>query len=257
VKRRRGLGSEEVLAVLSPLALLVLWQVLAMVGIIDQRYFPAPLRIFGSGEDLVRSGELPVDIMVTLYRLACGFLLGAAPGILLGMIMGLNRTVRIVVDPLIAALYPIPKVAILPLFMLVFGIGDGSKIAVVAFTVFFLAAINTLAGVVAIEPILLDVARNFDAPGIKLFRRVILPAILPTIFTGLRISLGVSLIVLVSAEFVASDDGIGYLIWSSWQTLVVENMFVGIITITILGVLSTMLLKGAERRLVPWRHTHD
>jgi NitT/TauT family transport system permease protein len=119
--------------------------------------------------------------------------------------------------------------------------------------VLFLTIINTTVGVVQLERIYFDVARNYGTPWYKLFTRVILPGALPTIFAGLRISLGVSLVVLVSAEFVAANSGIGYLIWSSWQTLVVENMFVGIIVVTILGVLSTFLLHELERLLVPWR----
>jgi NitT/TauT family transport system permease protein len=169
------------------------------------------------------------------------------------MVMGLNRWVRATIDPLVAALYPIPKIAILPLLMLAFGLGDGSKIAVVAMAVLFLTIINTTTGVLQLDRIYFDVARNYGTPWYKLFTRVILPGALPTIFAGLRISLGVSLVVLVGAEFVASEAGIGYLIWVSWQTLVVENMFVGIIVITVLGVLSTLFLHEVERLLVPWR----
>jgi ABC-type nitrate/sulfonate/bicarbonate transport system permease component len=108
-------------------------------------------------------------------------------------------------------------------------------------------------GVMTIDPIYFDVAKNYNAPWRKLFTRVIIPGALPLIFAGLRLSLGVSLIVIVSAEFIAAKSGIGYLIWSSWETLLIENMFVGIIVITVLGVVSTFLLKELERALIPWR----
>lgn len=249
----RTVTRERALTILSPLAVLVVWQIASDAGLIDQRYVPSPVAIAEAGWALAASGELGKHIWASLRRLAFGFVLGAVPGILIGIVMGLNRWVRAVLDPIIAALYPIPKVAILPLLMLVFGLGDASKAAVVAMSVLFLTIINTTVGVVQLERIYFDVARNYGTPWHKLFTRVILPGALPTIFAGLRISLGVSLVVLVSAEFVAANSGIGYLIWSSWQTLVVENMFVGIIVVTILGVLSTFLLHECERLLVPWR----
>ena len=249
----RTVTRERALTILSPLAVLVVWQIASDAGLIDQRYVPSPVAIAEAGWALAASGELGKHIWASLRRLAVGFVLGAVPGILIGIVMGLNRWVRAVLDPIIAALYPIPKVAILPLLMLVFGLGDASKAAVVAMSVLFLTIINTTVGVVQLERIYFDVARNYGTPWHKLFTRVILPGALPTIFAGLRISLGVSLVVLVSAEFVAANSGIGYLIWSSWQTLVVENMFVGIIVVTVLGVVTTFLLHECERLLVPWR----
>jgi len=249
----RKVTQERALAILSPLAVLAVWQIASDLGLVDQRYVPSPVAIAKAGWSLATTGELGTHVWVSLRRLALGFVLGAVPGVLIGMVMGLNRWVRATLDPLVAALYPIPKIAILPLLMLVFGLGDASKVAVVAMSVLFLTIINTTVGVVQLERIYFDVARNYGTPWPKLFARVILPGALPTVFAGLRISLGVSLVVLVSAEFVASNSGIGYLIWTSWQTLVVENMFVGIIVVTILGVLTTFLLHECERLLIPWR----
>lgn len=249
----RRANQERALAILSPVAVLAAWQLLSHFGLIDRRYVPSPASIAEAGWALARSGELWVHVGASLYRLAVGFVIGAVPGVLLGMVMGLNRWVRAAIDPLVAALYPIPKIAVLPLLMLVFGLGDGSKIAVVAISVLFLTIINTTVGVMQLDRIYFDVAKNYGTPWYRLFQRVILPGALPTIFAGLRISLGVSLVVLVGAEFVASRAGIGYLIWSSWETLMVENMFVGIIVITVLGVLSTFLLHECERVLIPWR----
>jgi ABC-type nitrate/sulfonate/bicarbonate transport system permease component len=250
----RKINQERALAVLSPLAVVGVWQIASGMGLVDERYVPSPVAIAKAGWALSISGELGTHVFDSLYRLAIGFVLGAIPGILIGIVMGLSRLVRAALDPIVAALYPIPKVAILPLLMLVFGLGDASKIAVVAMSVLFLTIINTTVGVVQLDRIYFDVAQNFNTPWYKLFVRVILPGALPTIFAGLRISLGVSLVVLVSAEFVASNSGIGYLIWTSWQTLVVENMFVGIIVVTVLGVLTTFLLHECERLLIPWRH---
>jgi len=243
---------ERLLAIGSPVALLVLWQILSWLKVLDARFIPSPLTIFEGGIVLIRSGELWTHLSVSLWRLAAGFVVGAVPGIALGLIMGLSRYVRAALDPIVAATFPIPKIAILPLIMLYLGIGEASKIAIIAIAVIYLVLINTMVGVMTIEAIYFDVAKSYNAPWRKLFTRVIIPGAAPMIFAGLRLSLGVSLIVIVSAEFVAAKAGIGYLIWSSWETLVIENMFVGIIVITVLGVVSTFLLKELERFLMPW-----
>jgi NitT/TauT family transport system permease protein len=253
---RTGLSvetKERLIAIGSPAALLLVWQLLSWLGMIDARFIPSPLTIFEGGVVLIRSGELWTHLSVSLVRLAAGFVLGTIPGIVLGLLMGLSRYVRAALDPLVAATYPVPKIAILPLIMLYFGIGETSKIVMIAIAVVYLVLINTMVGVMTIDTIYFDVAKNYNAPWRKLFTRVIIPGALPLIFAGLRLSLGVSLIVIVSAEFVAAKAGIGYLIWSSWETLVIENMFVGIIVITVLGVLTTFLLKEIERVLIPWR----
>jgi ABC-type nitrate/sulfonate/bicarbonate transport system permease component len=248
-------SKERLLAIGSPLALLLLWQILSWFKVLDARFVPSPLTIFEGGIVLIRSGELWTHLSASLWRLAGGLLFGTLPGIALGLIMGLSRYVRAALDPIVAATYPIPKIAILPLVMLYLGIGEASKIAIIAIAVVYLVLINTMVGVLAIDRIYFDVAKSFNAPWRKLFTRVIIPGAMPMIFAGLRLSLGVSLIVIVSAEFVAAKAGIGYLIWSSWETLVIENMFVGIIVITVLGVVSTFLLKELERVLIPWRRT--
>ncbi len=244
---------ERILAIGSPIALLVLWQVLSWLKVLDARFIPSPITIFEGGVVLIRSGELWTHLGASLWRLAGGFLLGTIPGIIIGLVMGLSRYARAALDPIVAATYPIPKIAILPLIMLFFGIGEASKIVIVAIAVVYLVLINTMVGVMTIDPIYFDVAKAYKAPWRKLFTRVIIPGALPLIFAGLRLSLGVSLIVIVSAEFVAARSGIGYLIWTSWETLVIENMFVGIIVITVLGVISTFLLKELERLMIPWR----
>ena len=253
---RTGLSvetKERLIAIGSPAALVLVWQLLSWLGMLDARFIPSPLTIFEGAVVLIRSGELWTHLSVSLVRLAGGFVLGTIPGIVLGLLMGLSRYVRAALDPLVAATYPVPKIAILPLIMLYFGIGETSKIVIIAIAVVYLVLINTMVGVMTIDAIYFDVAKNYNAPWRKLFTRVIIPGALPLIFAGLRLSLGVSLIVIVSAEFVAAKAGIGYLIWSSWETLVIENMFVGIIVITVLGVLTTFLLKEVERVLIPWR----
>jgi NitT/TauT family transport system permease protein len=244
---------ERLLSIASPLALLIVWQIASSVGALDARFVPSPVSIGVAGYDLIATGELFIHLQVSLFRIFAGFALGAVPGIAIGLLMGLSRRMRAALDPIVAALYPIPKIALLPLIMLYLGIGEISKVVLVAFAVVFLVLINSMAGVLAIEPVYFDVAKNYNAPRRKLWTRVVIPAALPFIFVGMRLGIGVALIVIVAAEFVAARSGIGFLIWSSWEVLRVENMFVGIIVITVLGVVTTFVLREIERWAIPWR----
>jgi ABC-type nitrate/sulfonate/bicarbonate transport system permease component len=253
-KWRSTASHERMLAIGSPVLLLVVWELLVRAKFLDARFVPAPSTIFETAWQMILSGELWEHVRASLLRLAGGFVVGVVPGIAIGLVMGLNRYVRAALDPLVAATFPIPKIAILPLLMLAFGIGEASKIAVIAIAVVYLALINTMLGVVTLDRVYFEVARNYGAPWRKLFTRVIIPGALPHIFAGLRLSLGVSLIVIVSAEFVAAKSGIGYLIWTSWESLVIEKMFVGIIVITLLGVVFNAILKEVERLCIPWRN---
>jgi NitT/TauT family transport system permease protein len=141
----------------------------------------------------------------------------------------------------------------MPLLLLVFGFGDASKIAVVAIAVFFPVIINTYSGAANIEKIYWDVARNYGASQSVMFRRIVFFGALPMIFAGLRIALAVSFIVLVASEFVATKIGIGYLIWNSWELLQVDVMFVGIVTVGVLGLIATVCLQEIERKVIPWK----
>jgi NitT/TauT family transport system permease protein len=192
-------------------------------------------------------------LWVSLFRIFSGFLLGAVPGIILGVVMGMNRTIRVALDPVISAIYVLPKIAILPLVMLIFGIGEMSKVVIVGIASFFLVLINTTVGVRDIDPIFFEAGKNYGANRLQMFYHVIIPGALPIIFAGLRLSLGTALIVIIAAEFVAAKYGLGYLIWFSWQTLLTENMFAGLVVVMVLGVLFTSGLQTIERWLMPWQ----
>jgi NitT/TauT family transport system permease protein len=237
----------------SPLLLLVLWEVAVQVGWLDPRFIAAPSLILVRLWNMVLSGELLRHLGASMWRIAAGFAIGVVPAILLGLWMGLSRPVRAIIDPLIGAIYPIPKIAILPLLMVLLGIGEASKIAVVAISAFFPVIVNTYTGVATVERIYLDVAHSFGASRALLFRRVVFPGALPVIFAGIRLALGVCLIVIVSAEFVAARDGIGFLIWSSWETLVIEKMFVGLLVISVIGTLMNVGLKELQGWAIPWQ----
>ncbi|KQU74547.1 hypothetical protein ASC75_21130 [Aminobacter sp. DSM 101952] len=255
--RRNG---ERLVALFMPVALLLIWEILGQLGLIDARFFPPPSDIAGAFYDLTFNsgweGSLLFQVQTSLARACIGFLIGALPAIALGVVMGLVPLVRAAVQPVVGALFPIPKVAILPLIMLIFGIGEASKWAIIAIGVFFQVLIATSTGVRNIEKIYLDVGRNFKAKKLAVAFTIALPGAMPTIFAGLRLGWGISLLLLVTAEMVSSDSGIGFLIWRAWQTLSIEEMYVGLVTVAILGTISFWLFDAAERLLIPWKqHT--
>ena len=238
---------------LSPVALLLLWELCTRSGVLDGRFFPAPSAIFYYLIFISPGDGILADIMASLSRIFWGYLSGSIIGAALGITMGLSATVRTVFYPLIALTYPIPKIAILPLIMLVFGIGELSKIVVVAIGSFFLVLMNTLHGVDSLAKIHHDVAKVYRVTQRNFIFRVIIPGALPSIFTGLKLAIGYSLVIVVAAEFSGADAGIGYLIWQSWETFSIKAMYAGIFVIGALGLSFSLLLEYLERCLIPWR----
>jgi ABC-type nitrate/sulfonate/bicarbonate transport system permease component len=244
---------ERIISFLSPIALLLLWEVLARVGIVDTRFFPAPSQILSTLLGMLKSGQLQDDTLISMTRLAVGFLVGGIPALIIGVIMGLNSTLRAMIDPLIAATYPIPKSSILPLALLVLGLGEASKIFMVAIGVFFPVAINATTGVLEINKIYLDVGRNYKADRWSMFWTIALPGALPVIMTGFKLGIGIGLILIAIAEMIGAKSGLGFLIWSAWETFAVEQMYVGLFMIALIGFTLTVALNELERVIIPWK----
>ena len=238
------------LAVIS--GVLVIWEISGRVGLLNPLFFPIPSVIFLTFFTMILSGEISEHLSITLFRVFMGFLLGTIPGIIIGMVMGASNKVRLLLDPIVSATYPIPKLAIFPLLMVIFGIGEFSKIIAIALGCFFLALINSMAGVRNINKVYFDVAKNYGASRKQVFTKVMLPASLPMIFAGIRLALGTSLLVVVGLEFVSANKGVGALIWYAWETFEIEKLYVGIFICAILGIISTYALKKAEEYIVPW-----
>lgn len=237
----------------SPIILFVLWEICARAGLIEVKFFPAPSTIFTSLFQLLGTAQFWTDLGLSLKRAGIGMLMGGIPGILVGLAMGLFRPVRDFLQPLVAGLYPLPKIAILPLLLLIFGLGEMSKYVTVAIGVFFIMVINTMAGVLNIRPIFFDVAKSLRASRWQTYATVALPGALPGIFTGIRLATGVALLLLVSAEFVGANEGLGYRIWWAWTVFWVDRMYVGLLEIAFLGFASAYLVDMLERMLLPWR----
>ncbi len=248
-----GVAAERLISITSPILLLAIWEGLGRVGLLDERFFPSPSTIAGTFIDVVRSGELVGHTWTSLVRIAIGFVIGAVPALVLGIAMGLSRFVRAALNPMVGALYPIPKTAIIPLVLLIFGIGEPSKWVIVASGVFFIVLLNTTTGVLSIEPVYLDVGRNFGAGRWQTFWTIALPGALPLIFTGLRLGWGLALVLIVVAEIVGAHSGVGAFIWNSWQTFQVERMYAGLLVISFIGYLSFLLLDELQRWLIPWK----
>ena len=234
------------------MGLLLLWELCGRLGLLNPLFFPVPSLILLRFIAMLADGEIQANLTITLFRLFTGFLLGTIPGILIGLLMGASEKIRLLLDPIVAATYPIPKLAIFPLLMIIFGIGEFSKIMAIAIGCFFIVLINAMAGVKNINKDYFDVAKNYGASKGQLFTRVILPASLPMIFTGIRLALGMSLIVVVGVEFVSANYGIGAIIWNGWETFEIEKLYVGIFLCAILGIMFTVVMKRVEMRITPW-----
>jgi ABC-type nitrate/sulfonate/bicarbonate transport system permease component len=244
---------DRMMGVLVPLVLLAIWELAAQLGWIDVRFFPAPSNVAKAMFTSLRSGELLTNTEATLQRLVLGFVLGGLPGLAVGILMGVYRPLRLIFDPLIAATYPIPKSAILPLILLIFGLGESSEVVMVAIGAFYPIAINTTSGVREISLIYFDVGRNFNASRWDIFRTVALPGALPFIMTGAKLGAGLGLILISIAEMMGAKTGLGYMIWSAWETFDVEQMYVGLFVVSLIGFLLTVLFNELERRVVPWK----
>lgn len=248
-RRRRALELSLALAV--PLALVLLWQLAAAQAWIDPRVYPAPSTIFADGWDRA-AGDLWPDVWATLKRVLAGYAVGTAAGYALGLLMGSLSLVRAALEPLLDALYVVPKLALLPIFLNMFGLGEGPQVALVAATVFFFVWISTMSAVMAIPSGHRDAGRVFGASPWQMFRHVLLPASLPSVLVGARIAAGVAVLVIVASEQIAATNGLGHLIFDSRALFQNDVMFVGIVCVAALGVIFSELVRMVGRLLTPW-----
>jgi NitT/TauT family transport system permease protein len=239
--------------VVVPAAALVLWELCSRLAIISPRYFPAPTTVGWVLVDRFAAGELDAELLITLTRLVFAFALAAVPAIPLGLLMGIARPVRDLVEPSLAFIFPVPKITLLPFLMIILGVGEPAFVLTGASAAFFQIVMSTLAGVQTMDPRLLDVGRNYGARGPRLFWKVILPAALPAIFTGLRLGLGLALVTLVAVEFIAAKSGLGHLVFRHWQMLSTPEMYAAFALIGALGLVLTRGLRALQARVLTWQ----
>ncbi len=243
---------ERSLAAGVPLVLLALWQAGVWAGTIDRRFFGSPVTVVQTALRLIETGTLQSHLEASVYRLLMGYGIGVAIGIPVGLVLGQIRLARAAFEPLLNALYVVPKLALLPILLLLLPGREGPLITLVAVAVFFIMAISSLAAALMTPAGYIDVARSFTASRWVMFRRVVFANALPQIFAALRLASGAAVLMLVGSEFVAASSGIGYLVWHSWSLFLADQMYVGIITIALLGVLFSALIGVLERFSVPW-----
>jgi NitT/TauT family transport system permease protein len=243
---------EQVFAVVSPVGLLVVWEVLSRTGVLDPRIFSSPTRVMAIMWELVQDGSLIDNTRGTLTRLVAGTIAGTIPGLLIGLTVGLFRWPRAIINPIVSALYGLPRVALFPLVLLIVGLNETSNIIMVALGPFFTMLIGVAAGVQNVDPIYLKVARSFNVKTLDLYTKVVIPAALPIILSAFRLSLGLSLLGVVAVEFLATNDGLGYMIWHSWQILSLGQSMAGLVTTGVIAYALFIVLDQFEKRALPW-----
>jgi len=235
------------------IGLLVLWEIVCSTKIVSPLFLPAPSAIVMTGWDMLLSGEITRNLGPSLYRIGVGYLIGSVVGILVGLILGFSKWADAIGTPVVYAIYPIPKIALLPLFVLWLGIGELSKVTIIALGVFFPVVINTFSGVKSVDQILIKAAVTFGSNHFNVIRKVILPGALPMIFAGLKLAAGTSLLLLVAAEMIAAQNGIGSMVLHYGNLMITTKLMVGVLVLSLLGLTFNRLLQWLENKLLPWK----
>lgn len=237
---------------LLPLFLLAGWQIAAQAGWLSVRVLPAPWAVAQAGWALARSGELAHHAWVSAARALAGLALGGSAGLALGLLTGSFRAAERLLDTTLQMLRNIPPLALIPMVILWFGIDEGAKVFLVALGVFFPVYLNTFHGLRSVDPALLEMARAYGLRGWPLYRHVILPGALPSILVGVRFSLGLMWVILIVAEAISAQQGIGYLTMNAREFLQTDIVLLGILVYALLGKLADMTARVLERRWLPW-----
>ncbi|MBJ7896228.1 ABC transporter permease [Bacillus atrophaeus] len=240
-----------------PFVIIAVWQIAGSLEIVSATVLPTPLVILLTFKDLIVSGELFVHLKISVYRAAAGFLSGAGLGLFIGLLVGFSRKTEHYIDPSLQMLRTVPHLAVTPLFILWFGFDETSKILLIALGAFFPVYINTFLGIRGVDSKLFDVAKVLEFPWYRQMTKLILPAALPSILLGIRLSLGIAWLGLVVAELMGSSEGIGYMIMDARQFSQTNKVFVGIIIFAVVGKLTDSFVRFLERKLLKWRNSYQ
>ena len=246
---------DPALPALIPVSLVVIWEWAVWSAWWPPTLIAAPSEVVVNFFRLAVDGDLFFHSSVSLQRLLLGFLVGSTAGIFLGALVGLSRVIERAVEPTVQMLAPIPVVAWIPLLIILFGIGEASKVALIAVGTFFLIFLQTVQGIRGTDEKFIEVAAVFNKPTRRLMTDVLLPSALPHILTGLRAAFGLSWILLIVAEIIASSAGLGWLIWDARNFSRPDDMIVGMIVVGILGKLSDQALVALQTWLLRWRQS--
>lgn len=252
---------------IAPVFIVVIWEALVrgdlrlgdivlftFEPVLNEAFFARPTQIWDELQFQYESGTLITDLWASSYRVVYGFVLGAVPAVILGLLMGSQRIIYQLFEPLAEALYATPKIAFLPLVIFLYGLGEKGLVRIVAFAVFFLVLLSVVKSMNQVDPKHREIARSFGANPIQVFFSVILPASMPGIISALQLGLGFALVVLVGAEFFASGtNGIGFRLWRSRELFDIERYFAFLVVSGALGYLLSLVLARSSRQLVPWQ----
>lgn len=235
------------------LLLLVVWEGVCRLGLVSAFTLPAPSRVALALFDMAVAGELVEHLRASLGRLALGWSLGALSGVAAGLAIGVSSLARSIGLPLVSALFPVPKIALLPLLILWLGIGEASKVATIALGTFFPMAIATASGVDQIPKSLVRMAQSFDLPPRAILAKVILPGASPGVLAGCRISASIALVLLIAAEMIGAEHGIGALVLQAGHLMRSDRLLAGVVLLSVLGLAIGGAIGTLERRLLAWR----
>ena len=233
--------------------MLALWQTGSRLGYIHPLTLPSPEEILAALLDLARSGDLWRHLSASLGRLALGWSLGTLAGLAVGLSLGMFSLARSVGLPFVSALFPIPKIALLPLFIIWFGIGEPSKVATILFGVFFPTVINTYSGVDNVARSLIRMGQSFDLPTRDIVLKIILPGAMPAILSGFRISASIAIVLLVAAEMIGAEWGVGALVLAAGNLMQTDYLIAGVVLLSLIGLSIGMILSRLESLLLRWR----
>ena len=240
-------------AITIPVIVLIIWQLAGVFDLVSKTVLPTPLDIFLAFQELIKTGELFGHVSISVFRAAAGFFIGGSLGIILGTIVGFSTRSEQYLDPSVQMLRTVPHLAVAPLFVLWFGFGETSKVLLIADGAFFPLYVNAFLGIRGVDSKLFDVARVLEFSKRKLITKLILPAALPNLLLGARLSLGVAWVSLVVAELMGSTEGIGYMIMDARQFSNTDIVFVGIIIFAFVGKFADSLVRLLELKFLRWR----
>ncbi|SBT37199.1 ABC transporter permease [Micromonospora auratinigra] len=251
--RLLGLGGRVLHRSAALLALAAIWEAAPRAGLVDRVFLPPLSEVLAAWWALLTSGQLAEHVGASLTRSLTGLALAVAGAIPLGLLIGWYRPLADLLGPLLEVFRNTAALALLPVFVLILGLGETSKIALVVYACSWPILLNTIAGVKGVDPLLIRSARSMGLNHLRLFQKVILPAAVPTVFTGVRLAGAYSILVLVAAEMVGAKAGLGYLVNYAQYNFAIPDMYAGIITISAIGLLVNQLLVAGERRFSTWR----
>lgn len=248
----QGLLIKRIAPWIVPALVLAVWEASARAGWLAARVLPEPLAVADAAFRLWRSGEILTDVKVSAWRALSGFAIGGGAGFVLGLATGLFRPIEAALDSSVQMIRNIPALAMIPLVILWFGIEEQAKLFLVALGVFFPIYVNTFHGIRSVDANLVEMAKSYDVRGLALYRDVILPGALPTILLGVRFALGLMWTMLIVAETISAQSGIGYMTMNAREFMQTDVVVLGILLYAVLGKLADVLARWLERQLMPW-----